>query len=777
MKLSEKPAQLLLAAAQQMHWQLPRQRDRQLIASGGQMLHAVDTDTVILYSNPWEKAPHTEQREGYAEIFPGEKRDIVIGLGMALAHFIFERLSRDLPLIMLPPLNEEMDNVFEAVARKAAVEGARALKNLDEIKLLIKTVSQEEHDQVVRLLVEKVDSIVRFLQGAEGPLTELPRYFLLMKNTRITSPDYLLQQGMITDPDICAALTPPASLADRLQFRLMCNDWFDRLKKVTSSAQKNVLTMTDAQVLARLEWINDKLAAQAEPDKPVHRMVLITGDQSMHKAASNYKSDGQKWDFADCFLRHPRAYLAEPGVLEPLKEGGGLNATTETELQIDQWLETLLGKFYPGTDSFEERLDTLLGYPEQASKYIQPLLEREDVIQEFENRWSEYTKNLVVSRTPSELELKLAKAQERQVIQDYQALVGNIEEAIHARIDTVWDQCFTVVADGSSYNLISSRDAKHRSRNAPMLTFDSFNETRRFVRRVLKEGMVANKWSDTIQRIKEKDDASGYALYLALGVFFAAEGRWKVSAILASRALTIARRKKPMHVSGREALYLRAVSLRHTARHSADLEVVEQLLNEAEIAYKQDTDEREELKAAPCRFHAELLALYLTYHLFRVFLNEPIPEEKLIPSLSSLLKKIETALIELGKSKEDKKVVLFVERNLVSNWLMACLLGIKDESLQPDMEMFNRYQERLEKNIDPPNNDIPCSFYNDIPCSFYIELLRSVAAWCVETNSKKRKECQANVNNLLASDEYQYKEVMCYDKKRFEFLQNLVNKQ
>jgi hypothetical protein len=768
MDLSKKTTQLLLAAAQQMHWQLPRQRDRQLIASGGQVLHAVDTDTVILYSNPWEMAPHTEQREGYAEIFPGEKRDIVIGLGMALAHFIFEKLSRSLPLVMLPPLDEEMNNVFETVAHKAEEKREKTLKNLDEIKLLIKKASQKEHDQAVRLLVEKADSIAQFLQGAEGPLTELRRYFLLMKNTRIASPDYLLQQGMITDPDICAALTPPASLADRFQFRLMCNDWFGRLKLVKSSAKGTEKIMTDAQALARLEWINNRLAAQTQPDKPVHRMVLITGDQSMHKAASNYKLDGQKWDFADCFLRHPRAYLAEPGVLEPLKEGGGLNATTETELQIDQWLETLLGKFYPGTDSFEEKLDTLLGDTKQASQYIQPLLEREDIIQEFENRWSEYTKNLVVNRTPSELELKLAKAQERRVIQDYQALVGDIEEAIHARIDTVWDQCFTVVADGSSYNLISSRDAEHRPRNAPMLTFDSFNETRCFVRHVLKGGMAANEWSDTIQRIKEKDDTSGYALYLALGVFFAAEGRWRVSAILASRALTIARRKKPTHVSGREALYLRAVSLRHTARHSADLEVVEQLLNEAEIAYRQDTDKRKELKAAPCRFHAELLALYLTHHLFRVFLNEPIPEEKSIPSLSSLLEQIETALTELDKSTEDKKVVLFVERNLVSNWLMACLLGIKDESLQPDMEMFNRYQKRLEKNIDPSNNDIPCSFY--------IELLRSVAAWCVETNSKERKKCQANVNNLLASDEYQYKEVMCYDKKRSEFLRNLVNK-
>jgi len=71
-------AAYVCAAAEQRRWLLPRRRDRRLLVRNGTLIHAIDTDVVKLYTSLWETAPHTEhRREGYAEIFPGEERELV----------------------------------------------------------------------------------------------------------------------------------------------------------------------------------------------------------------------------------------------------------------------------------------------------------------------------------------------------------------------------------------------------------------------------------------------------------------------------------------------------------------------------------------------------------------------------------------------------------------------------------------------------------------------------------------------------------------------------
>jgi len=113
---------LLKAAARQRRYMQPWRGDRRFRAAGGTVLYAVDTDVVKLYTAPDQVAVATERRpEGYAQVFPDDEPIRLEALGYGLAAHIFYRLAGKEPLLVLPPMEQEIRRVFKGVSHSGEV--------------------------------------------------------------------------------------------------------------------------------------------------------------------------------------------------------------------------------------------------------------------------------------------------------------------------------------------------------------------------------------------------------------------------------------------------------------------------------------------------------------------------------------------------------------------------------------------------------------------------------------------------------------------------------
>ena len=120
-------ASLLKAAARQRRYVQPWLGDRRFRAAGGSVLYAVDTDVVKLYAAPDQVAVASERRpEGYAQVFPDDDPSQSEALGYSLAAHIFYRLAGDHPLLVLPPMEQEVRRVFKGVSYNAKAEQDKA---------------------------------------------------------------------------------------------------------------------------------------------------------------------------------------------------------------------------------------------------------------------------------------------------------------------------------------------------------------------------------------------------------------------------------------------------------------------------------------------------------------------------------------------------------------------------------------------------------------------------------------------------------------------------
>ena len=775
---------LFKAVARQQLQQYKRRRDRRLLSQGRQrVLHAVDTDVVILYTNTWEKAPSVgkgkRKRKGYAEILPGQEREVSIAMGAALSKVIFHRLNGHLPLLVLPAMEQELGNVLAAVMNQAEDEGKDAQETLEKVKTLLDKAenSGSEGEDQLALLREHLDTLQHFIYGEETAVAELNHFTELLGSTRIASPEYIIENQPELDGVWQAALEPPLSLQERIDFLWLRNKWFDRLYEEKSTAKHSVLTDVDAQVLARLEWINNCLTPTWKNDDG-YRLVLITGDQSLHAAAEKVEWPGSRSSFGELFLRHPRCYLGEPGVFSPPDGEGG----ESQETPIDEWLDTFLARLNPGSLKFPEMVREVAEKDYKALRdWVAPMSKRDDLLKEFQIKWQEYSRNLAlneVAYSSNGYKYSTGSSLDESLVKKYKRILEQLENDLHERIHKTWDECFRAIANGSGFSLFSQQgdDNTVQPRNAPLLMFSRLNKAREFVDQVLqqyKQGdLDAKKWNEGLKEIQDEDN-TGYAFYLALGTLFASEGIWKVAAILAQRALDIAMQSPAQNenesstkniISGREAYYLRAVSLRHAARKMDDLLVIEDLLHQAEEAHRKDVNNTAELRVGPCRFQSERLALYLTYNLFQKFLRADMPDK--VPKAEQLLTEIDMALKEFIKD-EPVDLQQFVERNLLINWLMCVILLVGESvSSVPERAIVQEHWERLDNNLKNTRKKWPVSYY--------MMLVERVSAWLIQDNKQERRNLRRECENLLnMSDD---KCVLIYDEKKFLLFADLLSR-
>jgi hypothetical protein len=129
-------ASYLQAVANQRRFIQPWLDDLHFIKNGGKVFYAVDSDIVVLYTSPeTQSIPSSGRKEGYAQIFPDDNNDLSIAIGRALGNHIFNRLNeKTLPILVIPPVDSEIRNVYAAIARGAEKEKERANTEVLEIR-------------------------------------------------------------------------------------------------------------------------------------------------------------------------------------------------------------------------------------------------------------------------------------------------------------------------------------------------------------------------------------------------------------------------------------------------------------------------------------------------------------------------------------------------------------------------------------------------------------------------------------------------------------------
>ena len=762
------------AAAEQRHLLEPRQKDRLWIADGKTVLHAADTNIIKLFTDPIDTAVSTKRRgNGYGEVFPDNEQDNAIGASRVLAHFIFFHLcgQKSPPLLLLPPIDQEMRDVFHAVMRDAMREGFKAREEIGKVQKLAMQLGEAENgEERTRLLVGAAPTLFRFLAGTRGPRAEMERFSRLAGQLRIASLDMVMEQGLDFNKVWQQAFQPAESLADRVKIIGWTHAWRRRIKKEAPDKDLDLIE-NDAKMLARLEWINQRLLGNNT------YLVLITGDRSIRNAARTYNpekydrnfaklwSEEYKPNFADLWLRHPRSYLAEPEVLSPESKGH-----TETEVEIDfiNWLDIFLAKTeltgLPTNFDITQDLDTMAA---------NVLKSDPDILEKFKARWTTYIHRIILAHDFKDEPGRGDDKQVADLVRTITEQLDSIEDILKNKVSDAWSGIFETVAE-AGYLFVHQYGIR-QSRNPPVLLFTTFTATSVFVRQVLdarQQDSITNfvPYMEALRKgALREEDVSGYTHTLAFGVLFAVQGAWAVASTLAKRAVDIAQENngKNYRITGREAYYLQAVTQRRQIRKSLELADIDALLMKAEEALTTQRKIQPDLLKDDYRFDSERVTLNVSYQSFHRFLNEEIPAAVL--SLDTIecqikeLLKLNTVGL-FSKLDSNRWVARNVGRALLADLFMVALLRAKrGQPFPPDLEpSFNQFKLSIEDDG------------KDIPRTFLVDAVYIVTQWWRETEPAKKKKYRDEVLRELRDEQINSYSVMPYDHNRFTYFRDFV---
>ena len=293
--------------------------DQRFTESGGRIIYSIDTDILKLFLDPVNeavshRASGKEPRSGYTQIFRGDPPELSIALGRALGELIFFRLGERAPLLMLPPIEREVGEMFHAITLDADREHRDALGELHRLRenlagLVERIQSTSDDAERLDLVIGEMPRLHDLLLGHSGPSAELARLAILVESSPLTDLGRFLSAPRGFDAEAVEHLRRPSSIRDWIDFSHLQGRWEERLAPLKSRRMSRKNIETDCRVLARVELLNRIL-------KPLKiRVVHITGDHAIFRAAAGYRPRKGDPSFDALYLRDPRAFLAEPSVL------------------------------------------------------------------------------------------------------------------------------------------------------------------------------------------------------------------------------------------------------------------------------------------------------------------------------------------------------------------------------------------------------------------------------------------------------------------------------
>jgi len=154
--------------------------DQNFTDHGGTIYYAVDTDVVMLYSDP-------QKLKKYAYVFSKDTSKTSEIIAWALGKYIFFSLTGKEPLIIIPPHHLELEAVINGIACEADKEREAALEHLPQIEnAILKYKETKNPDVLVSLFRKKPLALINYAYGGrEGFNAGLNRITTLLADIRI----------------------------------------------------------------------------------------------------------------------------------------------------------------------------------------------------------------------------------------------------------------------------------------------------------------------------------------------------------------------------------------------------------------------------------------------------------------------------------------------------------------------------------------------------------------------------------------------------------------
>lgn len=776
------------SALEQWKYSWPLLQDRM---KGTKIIYSVDTDVITLFTNPLEVAPETSQgRPGYLQLFVDDKKEECIARGRVVADYIFRNLSEEnVPLLIFPPLTQELEIIHNAVARKAHDQQFCAYKELRDLKEKFDVIRDSGNiEKLYGSIKENTPQLILLIEGEGDATAELRRFSILFRDRLVAAPSFFVEQRILND-EILSALVPAGiNLARDVELFQFREKWARELQGAPKKAQKH----RDISVLARIQLINRLL-----PDGL--KLVHITGDVHILAAGDRIMISDES-NFTDCYLRHPRAFLSQPGilVLEGVDNGPDENVLqTETGepafSEFAKWLIVFLAKFWEKSTS--EIYDSIKRDTTQLTFDIdEPDILRfchyfPQLVSTFRERWDEFSLQLTTDHAHKIVD---SMPYMRALSGNLKASFEEIEEKISQYTQETWRATFQSVL-ATSYGMTrigvehSSSGGIVRSRSVPLISCQSFPKTQDFIREIIEakslNKMGEKKYSELLETIKSEDTV-GYSYDLAYATLFAAEGRWALAKILAERSFRLRLNTREARISGREAAYYCAVAIRNTARSVRDLKVAEKWIGTAKECYEKDRKELHSKPAGEFRFDVELASLSLAALFFKFSFGRR-PAKSNVPELRSVEKKFQRLFVliqeklgkEVGSSDWVDQHETWINRNLERKVLVNLLMIRIIREFSYDEEFGKEDIQKTKRYFDLLSEVFKVDVYPQLNTSYLYDVIWKLASLRFVKDKRSIRDAKKELETeLLTNHSIERHCVMPYDRSRLEFFREIVGK-
>jgi hypothetical protein len=771
----ERLARLLRSAVHQRLLMEPWLRDKARQAAGqrGDTLYAVDTDITVFYSDPARAGSGKDGLAVYAQIFADDASATSRTIGHALGDYIFFRLTgADKPLILLPPMDQEFRSVHSAVRSKATADAANALINAFDLQNIFQSI-EESGSNGAQEFVRRAHEIVKVLKSRTGPASELIAFNRLLSNQRLMTPEIWLGSTTV-DTKIARAFDEPAGIADMWRFNNLADKWLQTLKSINPSKKRHQV-VTDAAVLARVEWINERLSSTST------KLIYITGDEHILQAGLEEGSGGTT--FTDRYLRHPKMLLGEERLYSvPLTDYNDLAFNSDDTLV--SWLDAFIAKDDSIINSRARRLSFTSNTEADSITSAAALLRLSPAISsEFETTWHRFAERIAAPYARAVVEQDNVRVNTAALIAEVARLgksISDVWDDVLAEITEAWDATFRVAISAGVGQIVGG--AQRLPRSPPAWSLDQFQDTaEQFLDLIFKNDgtqLPDAGAAALIKQLRDKDN-SGYVYFLSHSLLFAVYGHWHLSAVVArvsehlARAYRTADPAKANHASltGREAAYIHAVASRHSAKSLQDLDAARASLGRARVYLEEDLsvlgNEGKIIPpnlGHPYRFDAEALALEYTQYLLNRFSgNQNYDDSEINRSkLKTVIGRCAGLLDQLADEPDDL-VRWRIERQLLCHLWVLVALEKSDKVFVFDATKYARFNGVLARNI--KSDHVASS-----PPSVFVELAAALEGWVAsDAQHAHRAAARKLIAKMLSPKNRPTIQLMTYDPKLYDF--------
>ncbi|MFC2032608.1 hypothetical protein ACFLUS_04520 [Chloroflexota bacterium] len=681
--------------------------------------YALDNDVIMLYLQP-------NQRREYFDIFhEGKNSTTAKTLVFLVGDLLFEKPSNTIPgfarhnqcYLIIRPHDTEMVHVLESIYLKLA----KSIEKLDlpefaKLTSIIEVYQKNLNESLlVNSLKECISNLVELYLPHTGPKAAISRYLKINHHFKLIDNYYEKESNFyFTLPDAIN------SEEERNDLTKLVDNWKTKLS--STRTEFNMVSNadaldTDAEALANIEYLNGLLQNENK------KLVLITGSAYLFYAAANYfPTWNATQSFADLYLRHPLAFLANENGLTI----AGKSKDDEGVLNLVEWLNIWfpnvvepidtkynlvsryeLKQIFNREDEFENVIN-ILSQKEAGKTQLDKLIDnfQRQVIAIAESKYTEaLDEKNAEQRGASILAKKLIDLKKQgdwdlETVRKfvYQESIGSISRLYSI---TVW------------IGLWSKLD-RIQTKGLPALRFtdnniDISNYCDTIVNLQMKyvHDVISRQELEDLVKLRNElqvKDKYRYYSHVIYSLAFMIKGHWKASSTLAKIALaicdTIPNEERGV-INGREAAYLACIAFRRAAKKRTDLVDATYYTTQAK---KRDTSSG----STDIRFEAEELSIKVRDCYFKIYIENDL---EISETVISILQEMSSIIIKC-EAETVEKIRLWVLRQTLTNYFSLLIVAI-DKKIVSDIDkdkviaQLSTFKEVIEKYNDYNMEDDP----------------------------------------------------------------------